>query len=67
MKSNTIGHSLQVLALLGGLFGLYITISSQFVKAETFREFKEGTVQQILIRLDKIDDKLDKLLEKQGK
>lgn len=67
MKSNAIGHTIQAIVLLGGLLGMYITVSSQFVRADTFSEFKEGTVQEILKRLDKIDSKLDKIIAERGK
>ena len=67
MKSKMVGPLLQTLALVMGLLGTYITISSQFVRAETFQEFKEGTVREIMKRLDRIDSKLDKLIAERSK
>lgn len=67
MKNKTAWPMLQLLALLGGLLGMYVTVSSQFVRADTFDEFKEGTVNQIMRRLDSIDAKLDKILSERGK
>lgn len=58
---------LNLLTVLGGFLATYITISSQFVRAEAFQEFKEGTIHQILERLDKIDQKLDRLIEEKHK
>lgn len=67
MKNSSVLPYLNILAVLGGFLATYIAVSSQFVRADAFQEFKEGTINQIISRLDKIDRKLDRLIEESHK
>lgn len=61
----------KVLLAMGSVVGAAWAVDARYVTEKVFGEFKEGTIAAIFERLDKldnkadrIDDKLDKLLEK---
>lgn len=53
-----------VVVLLATVFGVHASISSNYITKEVFKEFKEGTIGAIYQRLESLDNKMDKILER---
>lgn len=56
-----IGSIAGIMTIVGTVFA----VSMQFVSKSTFTEFKEGTVAQVEKRMDRMDQKLDMIIEEQ--
>jgi len=53
-----------MVVLLATVFGVHASISSNYVTKEVFKEFKDGTIGAVYQRLSRLEDKLDKVLER---
>lgn len=62
---NKVMVTLQVLVFLVIMAGTLLAISSRFVTKDVFTEFKEGTVQSLWNKINKMDEKLDFLVREQ--
>lgn len=64
MKESTRGVVLSVLVSVATLVGTLIVLGNQFVTQAAFSEFKEGTIAAVIARLDRIEGKLDQIMQK---
>ena len=55
---------LQILLIVVAIVGTVYGISHRFVSKDVFIEFKEGAIESIYGRLERMDNKLDKIAEK---
>ena len=60
MKNSVTATIIAAVIAITAIVGTVMAMADRYINAATFKEFKE----HILYRLDAIDDKLDRLIEK---
>lgn len=65
MKSGKhLGAVWKALLMVAGIVTAVWAVDARYVRDTVFDEFKEGTVSSIMSRLDRIEGKLDDLIQK---
>ena len=62
VRSFAIQAILMIVLIIGTAFGS----SSRYVSTSTFKEFKDGTINALWKKIDKMDEKLDFLVRQQN-
>ena len=63
MASETTHNYIRTIGIIVAILFSLMSFASSYVTKDTFKEFKTGTISAIIARLEKIEDKQDKVLD----